>query len=191
MPVGQRVILGKNRDGWPLAAELRAKRSLHPSDFALDLEPQFRRRFGQQTGGENLLEPKLGMLVNFVAERDHFVAVVIDRAGYLGVSVHRRAPLDAVSILSSTERADYPTRLSPTPRGVRPRANGDEQQRRDVADQVPVILGISNDCINMIPAWTTLDQIVNRMRLRFASGSRDASSRNTPSVAYTPTIISG
>jgi hypothetical protein len=42
-----------------------------------------------------LLEPELGMLMDFVAERDRFVAVGIDRATDFGVSVHRYAPLDA------------------------------------------------------------------------------------------------
>ena len=35
----------------------------------------------------------------------------------------------------------------------------------------------------MIPPWTTLDHTVNQIRLRWASGSREAQSRNTPSVA--------
>src|ERR1700748_3465659 len=41
----------------------------------------------------------------------------------------------------------------------------------------------------MIAACTTLDAMVNRIRLRFAAGSRDARMRKIPSVAYTPTII--
>ena len=41
----------------------------------------------------------------------------------------------------------------------------------------------------MIAAWTTLDQIVNQMRLLCASGLRDATRRNTPRVTYRPTII--
>lgn len=36
-------------------------------------------------------------------------------------------------------------------------------------------------CTAMIPPWTALDQTVNQMRLRCASGSREAQSRNTPS----------
>jgi hypothetical protein len=35
----------------------------------------------------------------------------------------------------------------------------------------------------MITACTTLDQTVNQIRLRWASGFRDAMIRNTPSVA--------
>src|SRR5271156_2759232 len=110
MAVGQRVVFGEDGDRRTLYAELSAKRRLEPADFALDLEPQLGRRLAQQAGGEMLLELELGMLVNFVAERDHLVAVAVDRAGYFGVSVHRCAPLDAVSIVSSTENSDYPTR---------------------------------------------------------------------------------
>ena len=45
------------------------------------------------------------------------------------------------------------------------------------------------DWTAMIAACTTLDQTVNQIRLRLASGFRAALSRKTPSVAYTPTII--
>ena len=38
-------------------------------------------------------------------------------------------------------------------------------------------------CTAMIPPWTTLDHTVNQIRLRWASGSRDARIRNKPSVA--------
>ena len=41
----------------------------------------------------------------------------------------------------------------------------------------------------MITACTTLDTTVNQIRLRLASGSRVASSRKTPRVAYKPMII--
>jgi hypothetical protein len=42
------------------------------------------------------------MLMNLVAERDNFVAIVINRACDLGMSVHRRTPLEADSTLSTT-----------------------------------------------------------------------------------------
>src|SRR5215472_11009080 len=42
----------------------------------------------------------------------------------------------------------------------------------------------------MIAPCTKLDQTVNQMRLLFAIGSREAIIKNTPSVAYTPKIIS-
>ena len=119
MAVGQRVVFGEDSDRGTLGAELCAKRRLESADFALDLESQLGRSLAQQAGGEMLLELELGTLVNFVAERDHLVAVAVDRAGYFGVSVHRRAPLDAVSIVSSTENSDYPTRRSARYRGVR------------------------------------------------------------------------
>src|SRR5271167_4008218 len=109
MPIGQRIVLGENCYRRTLAAELGAKRGLESADFALDLEPQFRRRLCQQISGEMLLELELGMLMDFVAERDRLVAVVIDRAGYFGMSVHWRAPLDAASIVSSTGDSDYPS----------------------------------------------------------------------------------
>ena len=111
MPVGESVVLGENRNRGPFAAELGAKRSLEAANFALDLESQFGRGLGQYPGGENLLELELRMLVNLVAERDHFVAVIIDRARDLGVSVHTCAPLDAASIVSSTDCANYPSRV--------------------------------------------------------------------------------
>ncbi len=41
----------------------------------------------------------------------------------------------------------------------------------------------------MITACTTLEHTVNQIRLTFASGRRAAFQRNTPSVAYRPTII--
>src|SRR5215510_1363432 len=42
----------------------------------------------------------------------------------------------------------------------------------------------------MIAPCTKLDQTVNQIRLLFAIGSREAIIKNTPSVAYTPKIIS-
>src|SRR5262245_282489 len=42
----------------------------------------------------------------------------------------------------------------------------------------------------MIAPCTKLDQTVNQIRLLCASGSREAIIKNTPSVAYTPKIIS-
>ena len=47
----------------------------------------------------------------------------------------------------------------------------------------PRCSGYAIDCAAMIPPCTTLDQTVNQIRLRFASGSRAAMRRNTPSVA--------
>ena len=95
MTIGQRVVFGEDCDRGTAGAELGAKRGLESAGFALDLQTQFGGGFGQQAGGEMLLELELGMLVDFVAERDRLVAVVIDRATDFGVSVHRCAPLDA------------------------------------------------------------------------------------------------
>src|ERR1035437_2121459 len=95
MTIGQRVVLGEDCDRGTAGAELGAKRGLESTDFALDLETQFGGGFGQQSGGEMLLEPELGMLMDFVAERDRFVTLGIDRATDFGVNVHRYAPLDA------------------------------------------------------------------------------------------------
>ncbi len=88
MAVRQGVVLGENCDRRTLGAELGAKCGLESADYALDLETQVDGGFGQQIGGDMLFELEFGMLVIFVAERDDLVAVVIDRAGNFGVSVH-------------------------------------------------------------------------------------------------------
>src|SRR5208337_1660769 len=124
MAIGESVVLGENRDRWTLATELGAKRGLESADPSLDLEPQFGRSLGEQAGSENFLEPELRMLVDFVAERDHLVTVIINRAGYFGVSVHQCAPLEPYCTVSSTEDSDYPTRRSANaPRGVSTASN--------------------------------------------------------------------
>src|SRR5512135_3469530 len=50
--------------------------------------------------------------------------------------------------------------------------------------------GSTTDWTAMTNPCTTLDQMVNEIRLRWWVGSRAARTKNTPRVAYTATIIS-
>ena len=70
------------------------------------------------------------------------------------------------------------------PRGVRSaRTAAATNSARTSPQRCPMCSEFTNDCTAMIPPCTTLDHTVNQMRLKCASGLRDATNKNTPSVA--------
>src|SRR5207253_10249886 len=87
--VGQRVVLGKDRDRGAFRAELGAKGSLEVTDSHLDLETEFARRIDEGFRSEHFLELEFGPLVDLMADRDGLVLVLVNRAANFRMGVHR------------------------------------------------------------------------------------------------------
>ena len=58
-----------------------------------------------------------------------------------------------------------------------------DKERGHVANEMTVSIGLAKDCSVIMAPCTTLDHTVNEIMLLYACGSREASSKNTPSVA--------
>src|ERR1022692_419708 len=74
--------------------------------------------------------------------------------------------------------------LAAAPRGVSSARPAATTNRASTSPQrCPMCWGFDRDCAAMIPPCTMLDHTVNQIRLRCARGFREATTRNTPSVA--------
>src|SRR5215471_13881774 len=112
--------------------------------------------------------------------RDHLAAPLWLLAFPVHVRYFRRCTGKAFLIQSGLYEADF----AAAPRGIRNARTAATRNSVGTSPQRwPLWSVCARACTPIMPACTTLDHTVNRMRLTWASGLRLASSRKTPSVA--------